>query len=161
MRVPITSGEIAIGEATKKELFDKIQGNDDDHEIRILANEGTASNTIPFGFYISDSGGVSDDVKEFRVPFNITITSVVLTVIEAGTAGTLEVDVPSDQGGSFATILSGGNLTRDDTDGDRSSVTSAGIAVADIDAGKFIRLDIKAIQTNMRDAIVEVTYTQR
>ncbi len=95
------------------------------------------------------------------LPFDITVTGVKLTVLEAGTAGTLEVDVLSNQGGSFSTVLSGGNLTRAFGDGDLSSVSAAGIATADIDTGKFFRLDVKAVQTGMRNAVVQITYTVR
>lgn len=161
VRIPITDGEIEIGKATKKELFDKLQGNDNDHEARILSAEAAGISAGPWGFHILNSGGVLDSAKIFEVAFDITITSVVLTVIKAGTAGTLEVDVLSDQGGPFSTVLSGGNLTRADSDGDLTSVTSSGIATPDIDAGKFIRLDVKAVQTAMRDAIIKITFTGR
>lgn len=158
---PITSAQIEVGEPTKKEIFSKTKDNFDDHETRIASLEGAATSTDPLTFKILNSGVVYDDAAELIVPFNITITSVVLTVIEAGSAGTLEIDVLSDQGGSFSTVLSGGNLTRAFGDGDRSSVTSAGIATADVDAEKFLRLDIKAVQTGMRDAFVRVFYTVR
>ena len=158
---PITDPEIEIGKATKKEIFDKTQDNFDDHETRISSVEGDATATFPAGFVIKDSGAVLDGSTFVKVPFDITLTSVVLTVIKAGTAGTLEVDVLSDQGGPFSTVLSGGNLTRAFGAGDFSSVTSVGIATANIDVGKFIRLDVKAVQTEMRDAFVTLTYTVR
>lgn len=157
----ITTPQIQVGEPTKKELFQKTKDNFDDHETRILDLEASAVSTFPFSFVIKDSGVVGDDVAEIRVPFNITVTSVVLTVIDAGTAGTLDIDVLSNQSGSFATILSGGNLTRIFSAGDRSSATSSGITGADIDSGKFLRLDIDGVQTAMRDAFVTIYYTIR
>jgi len=157
---PITSAQIEIGEATKKEIFSKTKDNFDDHETRIGSLESGATSTIPMAWVIKDSAVVYDDAAQLRVPFDITITSVVLEVVEAGSAGTLEVDVLSDQGGSFTTVLSGGNLTRAFGDGS-TPVTSSGITGADVDAGKHLRLDIKAVQTGMRDAYVVVTYTVR
>lgn len=159
---PFTSAQVAVGEATKTELFTKLKDNDDDHETRIAALESASvSGAVPYVFHIADSGDVLDDAKEIRIAANITITSVILSVIEAGTAGTLEVDVLSNQGGSFSTVLSGGNLTRAFGDGNRSSVTSSGIAVADNDLDKYLRLDVKAVQTGMRDAFVTINYTVR
>lgn len=156
----ITTAQIQVGEPTKKEIFQKTKDNFDDHETRILDLESSSSATFPMSFVISDSGVVDDEVAYIRVPFNITVTSVILTVVEAGTAGTLEIDVLSNQGGSFSTILPS-TLTRAYTAGDFSSTTSASIVTDDIDSGKILRLDIDAVQTEMRDAFVTINYTVR
>lgn len=158
---PFTSAQVAVGEATKTELFVKMKDNDDDHETRILSLEGGATSTFPLGFFIMNSASVLDDAAKERVPFDITITSVILKVDEAGTAGSLEVDVLSDQGGSFSTVLSGGNLVVAFGAGDGAEVTSSGIAIADNDLGKRFRLDVKAVQTGMRNAEVKINYTVR
>lgn len=157
----ITTAQIQVGEPTKKELFQKTKDNFDDHETRILDLEGGATSTFPLAFVIKDSGSVYDAAAYIRVPFDITVTSVVLMVLDAGTAGTLEIDVTTNQGGPFSTVLSGGNLTRIFSAGDFSSVTSSGIAIDDIDSGKLLRLDVKAVQTEMRDAFVTINYTVR
>lgn len=157
----ITTAQIQIGEPTKKEIFQKTKDNFDDHETRILDLEGAATATFPMAFVVRDSGSVYDAASYIRVPFDITVTSVVLTVLDAGSAGTLEIDVKSNQGGPFSTIISGGNLTRIFSAGDFSSVTSSGIATADIDSGKILRLDVVAVQTGMRDAFVTINYNVR
>jgi hypothetical protein len=158
---PITSAQIEVGEPTKKEIFTKTKDNFDDHETRISSLEAGATSTVPGEFLIQDSGLVQDEAAfSAPIPFDITITDVKLTVETAGSAGTLEVDVLSDQGGSFSTVLSG-NLTRAFGDGDRSSVSAGSLVTTDVDANKFFRLDVKAVQTGMRNAKVQIFYTVR
>ena len=158
---PITSGQVAVGQATKTELFTKTKSNFDDHETRLLAVEAGVTSTVPGEFLIQDSGLVLDEAAfSSPLPFDITITDVKLTVETAGSAGTLEVDVLSDQGGPFSTVLSG-NLTRAFSDGNRSSVSAGSLVTTDVDAGKFFRLDVKAVQTGMRNAKVQIFYTVR
>jgi hypothetical protein len=155
----LTAAQIAPGEATKTELFVKIKDNFDDHESRISDVEAASTATIPLGFLIEDEGGVVDAAAYIRVPVNITITNVQLTVMEAGTSGTLEIDIQGKHGaGAFATILSS-NITVGFGSGDFFTASAAGITDDEFSTGDFLRLDVKALQTNMVDAYVTIVYT--
>jgi hypothetical protein len=158
----LTAAEIASGKPTKTELFTKIKNNEDDHESRLSDVETAATSTQPLQFQIVDEGAVSDAVAYIRVPYNVTISSVKVKVFNAGTAGTLDVDVQGKHGaGAFATILSGGNVTVGFGSGSFFEATSAGIADDEFDTGDILRLDLDGIQTNMIGAVVSIIHTIR
>lgn len=157
-----TDAQIAIGQANKKELWQKVKDNDDDHESRISDNAAGVASTFPIEFIVRDSGVVSDAVSYVRVSSNITINSAIVTVMQAGTSGTLEVDIQGKEGvGAFATILSGGNISVAFGAGDFASSSAAGFATTDFDTGDFLRIDLKTVQVGMRDAVVTIGYTFR
>lgn len=156
-----TAAQITIGEANKKELWDKTKDNFDDHESRLLAVEAGTSSPFPLQFLVLGGGVVVDEAAFFKLPFDITITSVELTVMKAGSSGSMEVDILTNQSGSFATVFNTGNLTLSSGSGDLATASAPSFAVTDIDEDKFFRLDIKAVQTGARDYQITIGYTVR
>jgi len=152
--------EIEAGDPVKQELWSKTKNSLDDLNTRVSDVETSSASNTPMGFIINSEGFVADNLAAFRVPFNITITGIRLDVNEAGTAGTTSIDVLSNQSGTFATVLSG-NITLAFGAGDLAGANEPGLVVTDIDAGKFIRLDIDAIQTDANGYTVCISYDVR
>lgn len=156
---PLNSSEILAGEPTKQELFTTIKDDLDDHEARIADNEAFTTSTLPLVFEVQGQGEVIDGLAYIRVPFGISITGVKLFIFEAGSSGTLSVDVQRKTGaGSFASILAG-NITAAYTSGDLFVVAASGVAISSIAAGSFLRLDIDALQLGVSGFQVLVEYT--
>lgn len=157
---PITTAQIQVGEPTAKDIFQKTKDNFDDHETRISANEAAATNTFPIEFIVTGSGRVLDNASVLRVNYAITLTEVRLTCMNAGSAGTFEIDVLRAVGaGAYSTVLSGGNITLTSASGDRASAVQSGLAITSLAANDFLRLDIKDTQTGARDFLVTISYT--
>jgi hypothetical protein len=158
--VPLTAAEVTSGEPVTTTTGDKIRTNFDDHETRISDTEASVVTTIPFAFHVVGDGRVRDSILKARVPFNITVTGVQVHVWEAGSAGSVEVDVNADTGSGFSTILSSNVIVAFGA-GDDAVVSAAGLVTTEIDAGDFFSLDIIARQTDMSGFSVLISYTER
>jgi hypothetical protein len=156
----ITPAEVTSGEPVTTTTGNLTRTNFDDHETRISDLEAGSASTVPFVFHVVGDGRIRDALSKLRVPFNITVTGVVLRVWDAGTAGTIEVDVQADLGSGYGTILSS-NVTLAFGAGDDAEASAAGLVTTDIDAGDTIRLDVKARQTDTSGYSVYVFYTER
>lgn len=156
----LTTAQIQVAEPVTQNLFQKTKDNFDDHETRIGDLEAEASANIPLVFYVAGEGRVRDALSEMRIPFNITVTNVILRVWQAGSSGTLDIDVQADTGSGFATILSS-NITLAFGAGDRATASAAGLVTTDIDAGDDLRLDVDSKQTGASGFSVEIFYTVR
>lgn len=143
----LTSAEISAGEPTKQELFTKTKDNFDDHESRITSLETVTVLVSPIVFDVRGEGFDKDAVTYHRIENAVTATGFVLFMKEAGTAGTVEVDVQKKRGaGSFASILSS---TVSVAFGSGDFATAAGgLADTDFQVGDILRLDVKGIQTD-------------
>lgn len=154
----ITDAEIEVGEPTTKPLFEKIQDNFDDHETRIGATETglTARPPIEFGvFGILQTSFAKDGILYYRVPIALTITGVRLFVVNAGTSGTVTVDVEYKRGaGAWSSILTT-EISSDFTDGDLH-VEAGTLSFTSLQAGDFLRLNVDSVQVNMEDFSVYV-----
>lgn len=159
---PFNNAEIAPSEPNKTELWEKAKDNFDDHETRINATEAATQNFPPMGFVISGPGFVADDIKTIRIPFDVTILGARLTVVQSdGSGGSMTVDLQSDNGGPFASILTS-TITLASGGGRGATAAAAGIATTDLDSGDLIRLDIDAIMTGSPDGFhVDIQYEAR
>jgi len=111
--VTIPSGAIDVGDPVTKDLWDKVKGNDDDHETRINSLEsGSGSITVIDDLIVNSSQFASTTTFEelilFRAGTGFTLTTALLTQIDAGLVGTLEVDIlkATGIGGAFASVFS-------------------------------------------------------
>jgi len=152
----ITDAEIEVGEPTAKPLFEKIQGNLDDHETRIGAGETglTSRPPIEFGvFGILQNTFAKDGMLHYRVPVGLRLTAARLFIVNAGTSGSVEVDVEYKRGsGSWTSIL---NSTISSAFGDGDlHVETGSLAVTDLEAGDFLRLNVDSVQVDMEDFVV-------
>lgn len=91
--------EIAVGQPVKEELWTKVKCSLDDHESRMNALEAGANKFVIFDSLIHNasagtqtSGGLNIiSLSIAQSSFNIV--TAILTVLQAGTAGTVEFDL--------------------------------------------------------------------
>lgn len=92
----IPSGSIDVGDAIKKELWDLVKDNFDDHESRIGSVEVQAAKILVFDSYIilGSIATTYTGMMYFRATQPFTLTGCVLKIFEIGSlTGTLQVDV--------------------------------------------------------------------
>jgi hypothetical protein len=93
---PILSAAISIGSAIKKELWDFVQGNFNDHETRINSIESSTPKIPVIKFYVLNASSFSTATGLFYWESNdtFTITNAYVQIFEKGSlAGTFEVDI--------------------------------------------------------------------
>lgn len=160
MFTTITLAQIAAGEPTAQELFTKIKNNDDDFDSRLNVVEG-AINTFPpirFGVinYIANLPATEVDVE--RIPYNITLLSGRILVFDAGSSGTLSVDLEYKRGvGAWTTIFSVTPSVAY-TAGNYALSSDGVIAVPSLLLGDLLRLNINSGQVGNRAFSVLVDY---
>lgn len=159
----ITSEETEAGKPTKQELLTKIRNNDIDFDSRLTTVEAAILSQGPIVFEINGpyalGGSPQTQVLLHRVQADITLLNARIFVIEAGTAGTLEVDLEYsvDDGDNWDTIFT----TRPSvvySAGDYFLSTNQVLAVTDLSAGNLLRLNITAVQTGGGNFQVLVDY---
>lgn len=146
----IQSAQIETGDPVTNELMEKIKNSFDNHEERISDLEAGASAREPLAFYVKGNYSPFPPVTGVayrRLFANITLTGGRLFVIDAGSAGTLEIDVQYKRGvAAFASIFS--TLpSAIYTDGSYYLSTNGVLSVTDLLAGDILRLDISTAQT--------------
>lgn len=110
---PLLPAEIVPGEPTKSEIFTKVLNNQDQFDTDIAALQQTATIDI---FDVKYTGEISQyttaELNErspmFKAPVSATFVSFVVTLLEASTSGTLEVEVDksTDNGVNWTPLLS-------------------------------------------------------
>jgi hypothetical protein len=152
-QVPITEEEIEVGEPTAKPLFDKIRGNLIDLDARVSASEVGATSRPPIEFVVVGllNGTFAYDGLLFtRVDINLSLTGARLVVKVAGTSGVVSVDIEYKRGvGAWTSILTG-PIEADFSDGDMH-LESGVLAVTDLEAGDYLRLNVNSIQDGVED----------
>ncbi len=153
---PIDSGQIEAGDPVTQELFQKTKDNFDDHESRLVIVEAATGSFDPIPFDILGRIGNLNapklDLMKFRVVFDATILAARLVVYEAGTAGSIEVDVRKKPlAGSYTTIFSTRPSVAFGAGSDAVS-TNAVLSDTSLSAGDILTLDLTAIQIGMGSA---------
>lgn len=147
---PINSSEIAAGQPTKQELFQKIKGNDDDHETRLELVEIAVANFIPIQFDVIGpywaAGAPLVVCNTFRVPFDMTLISALLQIGEAGISGTTEVDVEYKRGGGSWTSIFSVRPSVSYSAGDNAKSSNAVLAVTSLLADDLLRAKQTSVQ---------------
>jgi hypothetical protein len=145
--VAIPSADIEVGKPVKKDLWDKTKGNLDDHETRINDAEtqlDTAGRTYVFN--VNGQGAVIDEADVDFVQAKARITGITMHVKQAGSSGTVTMDVELKRGaGSFSSILSS-PVSIAQTAGDYAKATAT-VSTTDLEIDDIIRINIDAIQT--------------
>lgn len=148
----ITDAEIEVGEPTAKPLFEKIQGNLDDHESRLGSAETGLTSRTPIQFEVNGlltSEFIKDGLLIYRVASSLTLTAARLFVHLAGNVGTVTVDVEYKRGAGVWTSLLTGEISSVYTDGDYH-VESGTLNVTALQAGDLIRLNLDSVQSGMK-----------
>jgi hypothetical protein len=153
----ISSLAIQVGSAIKKELWDKVKNNFDDHESRLNSVE-TVQKKIPvmkFDFRNATSLSTATGVYYWESDDDFTITDAFLRIYEGGSlTGTLQIDIKKSttdlNGTSFFTIFTTRPSINLATDPDYSASTNQVFDPGQINVAKgdFLRLDITQFPTN-------------
>lgn len=149
----LNSSEVAAGEPTKQELFNKIRLNFDDHESRLLTVEGATNAYLSIDFGVQGEYGVlgtQTNISGYiRIPFNLTILSGRLLIEQAGSAGTTEVDMLFKRGVSAFSSLFTTRPSVAFSAGSNALSTNGVLDATKVNllAGDIIRCDLTASQT--------------
>jgi hypothetical protein len=158
--IEITSAEITAGEPTSQALFQKIKDNDDDINSRMGVVELAINTFAPIRFSVTNYSALTPatEVDIERVHFDMTLLGARLLVVDAGTSGTLEIDIEYKRGGgSWSTIFS----TKPSVVyslGNYALSTNAVFSVTDLLSGDLLRLNINTPQVNNRQFILLLEY---
>ncbi|TXH08659.1 MAG: hypothetical protein E6R04_10255 [Spirochaetes bacterium] len=156
--------EIAAGQPVKQELWQKVSDNFVDHESRLSDVEsGSGLTAPPFEFAVLGAhwllGAAQTAVATMRAPYALTLTDVKLFIVDAGSAGTLQIDIQKKSGGgAFGTVFS----TKPSsvyTDGALYTSTNAALSVTSVANGDFLRLDLTTVMTDCDEFYVYIYHT--
>lgn len=147
----ISSLAIAVGAAIKKELWDLVKNNMDDHETRLNLVETSAQKVDVFDLDFTNSNVFSTGTGMiyFRAKSSFTLTNAFATIFEVGSnTGFFEFDIKKSttdlDDTSFASIFTTKPkitfATANDYDETTNQVFDAG--EIDIVDGDYLRLDI-------------------
>jgi len=157
MFTAISALAITVGSAIKKELWDIIRVNFNNHETRLNAVESVLKKVpfIKFDLRNSASFSAATGLYYYESDDTFTITNVYLRIFEVGAlTGNFEIDIKKSvtdlDGVSFVSVFTtkpSVNLsTASDYDGSINQVFDVGqINVA---VGDFLRLDITSMPAN-------------
>lgn len=141
---------IEVGEPTRKELFQGIKDNLDDHETRISTAENAVNVSREISFPISGNyslNGVRVGAGYYKLISDIAVQAVKIHQFKAYTSGTTEFDVLYKRGvGSFTSIFSV-RPTVTSANGDFYTSNNGTIVTQDLLVDDIIRVDITAVQT--------------
>lgn len=164
---PIDPNDIQPGLPVRAELMELVRTNFDDHESRISATEAAFANTVPLEFQVwgkyTSVSAPNLDVASLVIPFDLTFVGCLIYNREAGTAGTLEIDLRSgDAGGPYTTIFTTRPSLAFGT-GDEAVSVNAIIDATNSTAlaGQVLKLDITSHQTgpDINGFLVVIQYT--
>lgn len=160
--VAITSGEIATGEPVAATTQTKIKDNFADHESRITTLEAAGSAFPPIIFRVNGLYAVAEGLIKTTANFSFSITGVRILVDQAGSSGSIEIDILKKRGGDpFESILTA-LPTANYTDGDDflSDGATLNPTKIDVEAGDILRLDITSIQAAGVGFLVRIDYNR-
>lgn len=148
----ISNSAIAVGKAIKKELWDLVKGNFDDHESRLLDVE-TAGSLIPVfdeTIYSAVEASTLTGVLYFRAKQAMKVVRVQVQIFEKGSisSGTLSIDCKkaATLGAAFSTILTTQASVDFSTDPDFTSddaVINSSLNSLAID--EYIKIDVTSL----------------
>ncbi len=161
----ITAGEIASGQSVKTTTQTLVRTNFDDHESRIQALEAGSTGLPPIIFSVSgrySDWGAIDEVIFTTATYTFDITGARIIIRDAGSAGTLEIDIKKKRGGGSWTSIFTTKPSVLFSAGDYAVSSNAIFDPDEIDviAGDLLRLDITSVQTDATGFIVRLDQTR-
>lgn len=149
---PITATQIEVGKPVKKELWDATKDSFDNHESRIALTEAAIQKVIVINEMVINaaqyaSSTTLEQVAIFRAAFTFDLLSAVLTNIEAGTSGTLEIDILT---GPDLTSLTSVFSTKPSilfSAGNYAESTNAVFSSTTVNANDYVQLNITSLQS--------------
>ncbi len=153
----ISSLAIAVGAAIKKELWDKVKGNLDDHETRLNSVETIAKKEEVIKFYVQNgtSFSTATGIYYYEADVAFTLTNAYIRIFEVGSlAGEIEIDIKKSttdmDSASFTTVFT----TKPSVDLDTASDYDSSVnqvfdnGQVSIAVGDFLRFDITQTPTS-------------
>lgn len=147
---------IEAGKPTKEEIFQRIKDNQESFNTDIEALKQTSIIDIidcnlqgAFNDYTLTQ--LLEYVPVFKAPVSGTITSVVISLLEASTSGTLQIDLEksTDNGASWSPLLNTPVSVTGITAGSISgAVNWISVASQEFNQNDLIRAKISGLQTN-------------
>ena len=150
---PLDSATIAAGQPVKQEILTTTKDDLDDHEARLIVVEGSLGSLPPICFDVVgtlNSPLAMDEALIYRVPDNIHVTAARIFVKQAGTSGSVTVDIEYKRGAGAWTSILVTPISASYTLGDYA-VVNGSLSFQDFQAGDLIRLNIDAVQSSMED----------
>ena len=145
---------ISVGDPVKKDEYDRISDNFEDHESRInLLESGTSRIQIFDTMVVSSIATVTvfpQSIQFYRAPADFSIIGSTLSQLTIGSGGTLQVDVllGNSINGVFTSIYS---VKPSLTPGNGVGAESTGtLNPTSVTAGQYLRLDITSTQTSQK-----------
>lgn len=158
---PILDAEIPIGGPIQNPTLVKIQGNDAYFNTQIASLQSTIQNPEPLEFQIEGNAGpfvAMTGAAYKRIWAAITLTGGFLWIVDAGSSGTMGIDIQlSHSGGSFASIFST-TPTVSYIAGNYAISSNGMLSTTSLVAGDVLRLDISAVQTGNKRSVVTLPF---
>jgi hypothetical protein len=154
---PINSAAISVGSSLKKELFDLVKTDLDNHEERINSLESTAAKVDIFKFLLLNGSSFSTatGLSYYRAEDTFTITKAAIQIFEKNAgAGSIEIDIKVSttdlNGTSFTSIFTTKPklIYASIADYAESSNQVFDAARINIVPGNYLRLDITIVPTS-------------
>lgn len=154
--VAIPASWIVAGKPTKEEIFQYIRDNQESFNTDIEALKQTAVIDI---FDMHVNGDISNYTQAemnsalpvFKSPVDLTITSVVFTLLEPSTSGTLaiELEVSTDNGVNWSPIFSSPvQLTGTAVGSLSGAVNFVNVAAQSLSQNDLLRININTVQVD-------------
>ena len=158
----ITSGEITSGQPVATTTQTKIKDNFDDHETRLEAMESFNAANPPIIFRVNGQYPVATDVTKTTSNFAFNIAGVRILVDQAGSSGTVQIDIKRKRGaGSFTSIFTVLPSVAYSAGNDALSTNAVlDSGVIDLVAGDILRLDITSAQVSGSGFLVRIDYNR-
>lgn len=152
---PVLDAWIAAGQPTKEEIFEFLKANQESFNTDIEALKQTSQvdiidSKIAGGINSYTQAEIQQRMPVFKSPFDLTVTSFVVTLLEASTSGTLQVDieVSTDNGANWSTRLTSPVEVTTSTVGSISgAVNWINVAAQSFDQNDLVRISIPGLQT--------------
>lgn len=153
----INPSEIEVGEAIKKELWDKTKASLDDLDARLTPVETISGKVVVFKFPLLNAASFSTltGITYYTADFPFVLNNAYIQIFEKGAlTGTLEINVLKSTTDLDSPSFSSVFTTRPSINvGTSPNYTRSNNAVFDVSnsavaAGNHLRLDITAMPTN-------------
>lgn len=155
--VTIDPNTIEVGDPLKKELFDRIKSNEDDHETRLNNLESTVAKIDFMKFMVVNASSASSFTGMYYYEANgsFTITDAFIRIFTKGSlSGNLEIDIKVSttdmDNASFTSIFTTTPKIDFSTISNYGKSTNQAFDATkiNIQPGYFLRLDVTELPTN-------------
>lgn len=159
----LNPADIVAGKPTKEEIFQTIDTVLDEHEARLdLLDQSSKFDMIDVVFQGSIGDYIVTDVNSrcpiYKAPGDGNIVSVVITLLEASSSGTLSMDIQrsTDDGANWNSILSGGADVTGITIGSISPTPSFILGGQTVAQNDLFRIQFLSLQSGQGDFHVSI-----